>query len=129
MSEAARPSPARPREYEVTVAEVRMETHDTATLFLDFGPERPAYRAGQFLSMDPHQFRALARLVAYMQEQKGRKEPPRSYSLSSAPHEPHVAITIKDEEYVPGLARFPPILSPYLVHGRLAGMRMRVLAF
>ena len=49
----------RPREYEVTVAEVQLETHDTATLSLDFGPERPEYRAGQFLNLDPHQFRAL----------------------------------------------------------------------
>lgn len=127
--EAPRRVAQRPREYEVTVAEVHLETHDTATLHLDFGPERPSYRAGQFLNLDPHQFRALARLTAYLQEQKGRKEPARSYSLASAPHEPYVSITVKDEEFVPGLTRYPPLLSPHLVHGRLAGTRLRVQGF
>jgi ferredoxin-NADP reductase len=119
----------RPREYEVTVTDMRLETHDTATLFLDFGPERPEYRAGQFLNIDPHQFPALRRLGAYLQEHKGRKEPARSYSLASAPHESLVAITVKDEDYIPGFTRYPPLLSPYLVHGHLSGTRMRVLGF
>ena len=119
----------RPREYEVTVAEVRLETHDTATLYLDFGPERPEYRAGQFLNIDPHQFRALGRLSTYLQEHKARKEPARSYSLASAPHEPLVAITVKDEDYIPGFTRYPPLLSPYRVHAPLTGTRMKVLGF
>jgi ferredoxin-NADP reductase len=119
----------RPREYEVTVADVRMETHDTATLSLDFGPERPEYRAGQFINIDPHQFPALGRLSAYLQEHKARKEPARSYSLASAPHEPLVAITVKDEDYIPGFTRYPPLLSPYLVHAPLTGTRMKVLGF
>ncbi len=119
----------RPREYEVTVADVRMETHDTATLYLDFGPERPEYRAGQFINIDPHQFPALGRLSAYLQEHKARKEPARSYSMASAPHEPLVSITVKDEEYIPGFTKYPPLLSPYLVHGRLTGSRMKVLGF
>jgi len=119
----------RPREYEVTVADVRMETHDTATLCLDFGPERPEYRAGQFINIDPHQFPALGRLSAYLQVQKGRKEPQRSYSLASAPHEPLAAITVKDEDFIPGLTRYPPLLSPFLVHGRLTGARVKVLGF
>jgi 3-ketosteroid 9alpha-monooxygenase subunit B len=119
----------RPREYEVTVADVRMETHDTATLYLDFGPERPEYRAGQFINIDPHQFPALGRLSAYLQEHKARKEPARSYSMASAPHEPLVSITVKDEDYIPGFTRYPPLLSPYLVHGRLTGSRMKVLGF
>lgn len=119
----------KPVEYEVTVAHVRMDTHDTATLFLDFGETRPDYKAGQFINIDPHQFHALGRLSAYLQEQKGRKEPQRSYSLASAPHEPHVAITVKDEEFIPGLTRYPPLLSPFLVHGRLTGARLKVLGF
>jgi ferredoxin-NADP reductase len=129
MSAAVTNARNRPREYEVTVADVRMETHDTATLSLDFGEERPEYRAGQFLNIDPHQFRALGRLAAYLQEHKARKEPARSYSLASAPHEPLVAITVKDEDYIPGFTRYPPLLSPYLVHGNLTGTRMRVLGF
>ncbi|WP_309893539.1 oxidoreductase [Archangium sp.] len=119
----------RPREYEVTVADVRMETHDTATLSLDFGPERPEYRAGQFINIDPHQFPALGRLSTYLQEHKARKEPARSYSMASAPHEPLVSITVKDEDYIPGFTKYPPLLSPYLVHGRLTGARIKVLGF
>ncbi|MFP2910389.1 oxidoreductase [Pyxidicoccus sp. 3LFB2] len=119
----------KPVEYEVTVARVRMDTHDTATLFLDFGGPPPEYKAGQFLNIDPHQFPALGRLSAYLQEQKGRKEPQRSYSLASAPHEPLVAITVKDEEFIPGLTRYPPLLSPFLVHGRLTGARLKVMGF
>ncbi|HEX5752643.1 MAG TPA: oxidoreductase [Archangium sp.] len=129
MSAAVTTARNRPREYEVTVSEVRLETHDTATLSLDFGPERPEYKAGQFLNLDPHQFPALGRFAAYLQEHKGRKEPARSYSLASAPHEPRVAITVKDEDYIPGFTRYPPLLSPYLVHAPLKGSRMKVLGF
>ncbi|AKJ07071.1 ferredoxin-NADP reductase [Archangium gephyra] len=129
MSAAVTTARNRPKEYEVTVSEVRLETHDTATLSLDFGPERPEYKAGQFLNLDPHQFPALGRFAAYLQEHKGRKEPARSYSLASAPHEPLVAITVKDEDYIPGFTRYPPLLSPYLVHAPLTGSRMKVLGF
>lgn len=119
----------KPVEYEVTVADVRMETHDTATLYLDFEGAALDYRAGQFINIDPHQFPALAHFATYLQEQKGRKEPIRSYSMCSAPHEPLVAITIKDEGFIPGITRYPPLLSPYLVHGRLKGSRMKVTGF
>lgn len=119
----------KPVEYDVTVVDVRMETHDTATLYLDFGGAPLDYRAGQFLNIDPHQFPALARVAAYLQERKGRKEPARSYSMASAPHEPLVAITVKDEEYITGVTQYPPLLSPYLVHGRLTGSRMKVVGF
>jgi ferredoxin-NADP reductase len=127
MSTAA--APQRPREYEVTVAEVRRESHDTVTLFLDFGPEAPTYRAGQFVNLDPHQFRAVSRLATFLQEKKGRKEMARSYSIASAPHEPRLALTIKEEEYITGLTQYPPLLSPYLVHAPLTGTRLKVLGF
>lgn len=116
-------------EYEPNVTEVRMETHDTATLFLDFGGAPLEYKAGQFLNIDPHQFRAIAPLAAYLQEQKGRRELHRSYSLSSAPHEPLVAITVKDEPFLPGLTKYPALIAPLLVHGRLTGARLRVMGF
>jgi 3-ketosteroid 9alpha-monooxygenase subunit B len=119
----------RPREFEVTVARVRRETADTVTLDLDFGAERPDYRAGQFINVDPHQFRALGHTAAFLQEKKGRKELARSYSLASAPHEPFVSITVKDEEYLPGVSLYPPLLSPYLVHAPLTGSRLKVLGF
>jgi 3-ketosteroid 9alpha-monooxygenase subunit B len=129
MSAAVTTARNRPQELEVTVADVRMDTHDTATLFLEPGPSRPLYRAGQFLNIAPQQFPALGRLAAYLEEQKGRKESARSYSLASAPHEPLLAITVKDEEFIPGLTRYPPLLSPFLVHGRLTGARLRVQGF
>jgi len=120
---------SRPREYEVLVTDVRQETHDTTTLYLDFGQERPEYRAGQFLHVDPRQFRALSQVTAWLQETKGRKEPARAYSLASAPHEPLVAITVKGEDYLPGAMPYPPLLSPHLAHGHLTGSRLRVLGF
>jgi len=40
-----------------------------------------------------------------------------------------VAITVKDEDYIPGFTRYPPLLSPYLVHAPLTGTRMKVLGF
>lgn len=119
----------KPVEYEPTVVEVRRDTHDTVTLFLDFGDSPVEYRAGQFLNIDPHQFGALGRLAAYLEEKKGRKEPIRSYSMCSAPHERYVAITIKDEEFIPGVTLYPPLLSPYLVHAPLVGTRVKVTGF
>jgi len=119
----------KPLEYEVTVTEVRMETHDTATLLLDFGSAAVEYKAGQFINIDPHQFPALRTLAAFLQEQKGRRELFRSYSMSSAPHEPQVAITVKDEEYTPGITKYPALLAPYLIHGRLTGARIKVQGF
>ena len=41
--------------------------------------------------------------------------------MASAPHEPQVAITVKDEEFIPGITQYPPLLSPYLVHGAAHG--------
>jgi ferredoxin-NADP reductase len=128
MSTAA-PVRKKPLDYEVTITEVRMETHDTATLFLDFGGAPPEYKAGQFINIDPHQFPALRALAAFLQEQKGRRELFRSYSMSSAPHEPLVAITVKDEEFLPGLTKYPPLLAPHLIHGRLPGARIKVQGF
>jgi hypothetical protein len=62
---------------------------------LSIGNERPEYQAGQFLLIDPHQFEALQRFVTFFEVLKGRKEPPRAYSLSSAPRESHAAFTVK----------------------------------
>jgi ferredoxin-NADP reductase len=131
MSAAEAPAPVRkkPVEYEVTVTEVRTETPDTATVFLDFEGAPVEYKAGQFINIDPHQFPALRTLAAFLQEQKGRRELFRSYSMSSAPHEPQVAITVKDEEFLPGLTKYPALLAPYLIHGRLPGARIKVQGF
>src|SRR2546423_14226112 len=85
------------QQLELRVAEVIAETADTTTIVFAPSGERPVYRAGQFLTIDPHQFPSLARFIAFFESVKRRREPPRAYSLSSAPHEPHLAITVKEE--------------------------------
>jgi 3-ketosteroid 9alpha-monooxygenase subunit B len=115
-----------PESFEVTLREVRAESPDTATLLLDAG-ERRAYRAGQYLSIAPHQFGALAPLISELERQKGRKEPQRKYSLASAPHEDAVALTVKREEALPG--KYAPLLSPHLVGGMKPGDRFTVFGY
>ena len=122
---------ARPKikELEVMVAEVVRESPEAATLVLFTGNDRLDYRPGHFVTVDPHQFPALSRFTAYFEDMKGSKEPARAYSLSSAPHERSLAITIKEERYVPGLTRYPPLLSPLLVWDTLPGTRLIVTGF
>ena len=121
----------RPRiaDLEVMVAEVMMEAPDTATLVLFTGNDRLDYRPGHFLTIDPHQFPALERFIDFFEDAKGKKEPPRAYSLTSAPHERHLAITVKEERYVSGATRYPPLVSPLLVWRTPRGTRMQVTGF
>src|SRR4029453_4133354 len=93
------------------------------------GNDRLEYRAGHFLTIDPHQFEALERFIAFLEDLKGKKEPPRAYSMCSAPHERYLAVTVKEERYVSGLTKFPPLLSPMLVKRTVRGMRLVVTGF
>jgi len=93
------------KDLEVMVGEVVRETPEAATLVLFTGNDRLDYRPGHFLTLEPQQFRALERFIAYFEDCKGTKEQARAYSLSSAPHERSLAITIKEERYVPGITR------------------------
>jgi ferredoxin-NADP reductase len=79
------------RQLEVVVAEAVYETPDTTTLVLQAGDDHLDYKPGQFLTIDPHQFEALERFTAFLEDLKGRREPPRAYSMASAPHEKHLA--------------------------------------
>ncbi len=117
------------KELEVMVAEAIQETHDTTTLLLFTGNDRLDYQAGHFLTIDPHQFEALERFISYFEDVKGKKEPPRAYSLSSAPHEKFLAITIKEERYTTGITKYPPLLSPLLVKRTTRGMRLTITGF
>jgi len=117
------------KDLEVMVAEVVRESPEAATLVLFTGNDRLDYRPGHFLTLAPQQFRALERFIAYFEDIKGKKELARAYSLSSAPHERSLAITIKEERYVPGVTRFPPLLSPLLVWDTLPGTRLVVTGF
>jgi len=133
MSHAS-PVPAPPerrriKEMEAVVVEVVRETPDTTTLVLFTGNERLDYEAGHFLTVDPHQFEALHRFTSFLEDLKGKKEPPRAYSMCSAPHERHLAITVKEERYVSGATKFPPLLSPLLTKRTTRGMRLVVTGF
>jgi 3-ketosteroid 9alpha-monooxygenase subunit B len=112
---------------QVSVREVVVETPDTVTLVYE-GSEPFEYRAGQFLTIDPHQFPSLVRFIQLLEQLKKKKEPPRAYSMASAPHEP-LAITIKEENWTPGHDKYPTLLSPFLVQEVKAGMPMTISGF
>jgi len=111
------------------VSDVITESSDTTTLVLFTGNDRLDYLPGNFLSIRPQQFGALDRFPKYFEDLKGKKEPPRAYSLSSAPHERHLAITVKEEMYISGATKYPPLLSPLLVWRTPRGARMEVVGF
>lgn len=117
------------REFEVVVDEVIPESSDTVTLVFDHEPDIPPYKAGQFLTIDPHQFPVIAGLTAYLEKAKGKKELPRAYSMCSSPHERYLAITVKEEPYVAGSTEYPPLLSPVLVRTLVPGARLKVVGF
>jgi len=114
---------------EAMVADVIRETPDTTTLILFTGNERLDYQPGHFLTIDPHQFDGLERFIAFLEDLKGKKEPPRAYSMSSAPHEKYLAITIKEERYTSGQTKYPPLLSPLLVKRTARGTRLVITGF
>jgi len=111
------------------VADVVVETPDTSTLVFFTGNDHLEYRAGHFLTIDPHQFEALERFTAFLEDLKGKKEPPRAYSMCSAPHERYLAVTVKEEQYISGSTKYPPLVSPMLVKRTVRGMRLTVTGF
>jgi 3-ketosteroid 9alpha-monooxygenase subunit B len=123
------PPRRRIRELDVMVAETIVETHDTRTIVFFTGNDRLEYQAGHFLTLDPHDFPELERFTAFLEDMKGKKEPPRAYSLASAPHEKYLAITVKEERYVSGQTKYPPLLSPLLVRRLHKGRRLPITGF
>lgn len=97
------------------------ETADTWTLYIFVHDEDRQYLAGQFISINPSQFVELNDLLKFFEYEKSKKEPVRAYSLTSAPHEQYLAITIKPELYEPYPGAFPPLLSPILASNFLVG--------
>ncbi len=126
---APAPRRKRIREIEVMVADMVVETHDSTTVVFFTGNDHLEYEAGHFLTIDPHQFKALDRFTRYLEDMKGKKEPPRAYSMCSAPHEKYLAVTVKEEEYITGTTKYPPLLSPLLVRRVQKGQRMVVTGF
>jgi ferredoxin-NADP reductase len=123
------PDRRRIKQMEVMVAEAVQETADTTTLVFFTGNDRLDYRAGHFLTIDPHQFEGLERFIAFLEDLKGRREPPRAYSMASSPHEKYLAVTVKEERYTSGATKYPPLLSPLLVKRIPRGTRLVVTGF
>jgi ferredoxin-NADP reductase len=123
------PDRRRIKQMEVMVAEAVQETADTTTLVFFTGNDRLDYKAGHFLTIDPHQFQGLERFIAFLEDLKGKREPPRAYSMASSPHEKYLAVTVKEERYVTGLTQYPPLLSPLLVKRIPRGTRLVVTGF
>jgi 3-ketosteroid 9alpha-monooxygenase subunit B len=121
------PTGRRIRQYDITISEIIVETPDTVTLVMT-GSDRFEYKAGQFCTIDPHQFHVIGGMTRFLEDLKHHKEPPRAYSMASAPHEP-LAITIKEELYEPGATKYPPLLSPVLVHSIPLNSRMIISGF
>jgi ferredoxin-NADP reductase len=116
------------RKYEAVIVDVVRRTHDASSVYFFIG-DTPAYKAGQFLSIDPHQFPELKRWIDYMELVKGKKEPIRSYSLQSAPGEKCMAICTKAEAYDPKVNKYPPVLSPLMASGSLKGREVVISGF
>ncbi|HSC27367.1 MAG TPA: hypothetical protein VLD67_08840, partial [Vicinamibacterales bacterium] len=115
--------------FDAVVLRTIEETPDARTLVFDLTPASADYRAGQFVTIDPHQFPGLRGFVDYLEHLKGRKEAPRAYSMCSAPNEPHVAVTVKEEFYEAGRTKYPPLLSGFLVHQLRPGDRLAIRGF
>lgn len=115
--------------FETHVRKIVWETADTVTLYLDAGDQPRDYKPGQYVSIDVQQFRELKQQVAYFEHVKGRREPPRAYSLTSTPDEPLLAITVKEEPFLPGQTEYPPLLTPLLVFGIREGQPITVKGY
>jgi hypothetical protein len=63
---------ARTSTFTAVIMEAVVETDDTRTLILDLGA-RASYCAGQYVTIDPHQFEGLSAFVAYLEHAKGRR--------------------------------------------------------
>ncbi len=132
MIQSSTPSPLAQRRiavFDTVLRDIVWETHDTVTLVLDPVDHPRDYIAGQFVSIDPAQFRELRQQIAYFEKVKGKREVVRAYSMASTPDEPYLAITVKEEEYLEGSTEYPPLLSPLLVHGLEKGRTITVKGY
>ena len=116
------------RKMEAVVVDCVRRTHDATSIYFFVGDTGP-YKAGQFISIDPHQFPDLSRWVSHLEAIKGKKEPIRSYSMQSAPGEKCVSICVKAEDFDPKIHKYPPLLSPFLASGALKGRECIISGF
>ncbi|MBI1945066.1 MAG: oxidoreductase [Deltaproteobacteria bacterium] len=134
---SAQPSPREPsapppqapvRKLDAVVVDCVRRTRTVTSLYLFVGDPGP-YRAGQFLSIDAHQFPELAHWLSFLEEKKGKVELPRAYSMQSAPGEKCVSICVEAEDYDPRRGAYPPLLSPFLAYSALKGREIEVTGF
>lgn len=111
------------------VVDAVKENYDTWTLRIFVGDGQKDYKAGQFISIDPHQFPELSEMITFLEHKKGKKELVRAYSIASAPSEDFVCITIKPERYEPNECEYPPLLSPLLGSAALQGRAIQFLGY
>lgn len=111
------------------VVKATQETPDTWTLDIFVGDGHHDYLAGQFISINPHQFSELRDFIHYFEDQKAKTEPIRAYSLTSAPHEKYISITVKPESYHRGPDIYPPLLSPFLASDILVGREIEFTGY
>ena len=69
------------RELKTVVTGIRKETPNTATIELFAGNDRLKYKPGHFLTIDHHQFHPLSNWILFTETMRGKREPPRAYSL------------------------------------------------
>jgi 3-ketosteroid 9alpha-monooxygenase subunit B len=118
------------RKMEAVVVDVVRRTHDSASIYFFLGGDyASSYKAGQFVSIDPHQFPELKRWTDFLERDKGKKEPIRAYSMQSAPGEKCVSICVKAEGFDPKHDKYPPLLSPFLVSGAIKGREIVISGF
>ena len=116
------------RKIDAVVVDCVRRTKNATSIYLFVGDPGP-YRAGQFLSIDPHQFPELKHWIDFLEEQKGKTELPRVYSMQSAPGEKCVSICVEAEDYHPKSRHYPPLLSPFLAMGALKGRELVISGF
>jgi ferredoxin-NADP reductase len=96
-----------------TVSAIRPEAPLSVTIRMDLGGAPFAYRPGQYIEIDPHQFDDLANDIRDLEEKKGMPEMPRSFSLSSDALDPSfVEISVKQN---PKDGPYHQLLAPFFV--------------
>lgn len=105
-----------------TVKAIRPETHAASTVRLDLGRSPFAYRAGQYIMIDPHQFEELGPEIKEREAHRGKPLGPGYFSLSSDGTEPSVLeITVKLGADAP-----PGMLPQFLLRKLEVGRTVRV---
>lgn len=113
----------KPQAVETEVLKIVSETAAAVTLRLGVAEPFP-FRAGQAVTIDPHQFPVLADRIAAREKEMGRPEFPRAFSIASSPLETEfIEITIK-KEVSPGP---PPLLAIHFMEGLRPGDRIVVV--